>query len=58
LHQPLEHNNILQTYQPHFFAIKSLYPHFHAGRGKSGHFVFYERPGDLEMAQVKENSGT
>lgn len=45
-------NTVLETKQPYFTHIKSLYPFYHAGRGKEGHIVFYERPGDLEVAQV------
>lgn len=45
-------NGILQEKQPHFFTIKSMYPHYHAGRGKLGHVVYYERPGEIEQAQL------
>jgi hypothetical protein len=45
-------NTILETEQPYFNLIKTYYPHYHCGRGKSGHVVFYERPGDLNRAQV------
>lgn len=45
-------NTILEEEQPHFKTIKLMYPHYHAGRGKQGHVVFYERPGDLEGAQL------
>ena len=33
--------------QPHFEEIKENYPFYWCGRGKSGHIVFYERPGEL-----------
>jgi CRAL/TRIO domain len=45
-------NTILQEKQPHFFTIQKHYPFYHCGRGKKGHLVFYERPGDLESAQL------
>ena len=45
-------NNVFETKQPYFSIIKSMYPFYHAGRGREGHIVFYERPGDLESAQV------
>lgn len=45
-------NGLLEEPQPHYFTIKSLYPHYHAGRGKLGHVVYYERPGDLDHAQL------
>jgi hypothetical protein len=38
-------NTILQEPQPFFFTIRSHYPHYHAGVGKQGHLVFFERPG-------------
>lgn len=46
-------NKIFETKQPYFSLIKSMYPFYHAGRGREGHIVFYERPGDLESAQVR-----
>jgi hypothetical protein len=46
-------NFILESKQPYFNLIKSMYPFYHAGRGREGHVVFYERPGDLESAQVR-----
>jgi hypothetical protein len=45
-------NGLLEESQPHYFTIKSLYPHYHAGRGRLGHVVYYERPGDLDHAQL------
>eukprot|EP01039_Chlorochromonas_danica_P008680 gene8680-9563_t len=45
-------NNILDEPQPYFFLIKNMYPHFHAGRGKLGHIVYYERPGDFQSSQL------
>lgn len=45
-------NTILDEPQPYFFLIKKMYPHYHAGRGRDGHVVFYERPGDFENAQL------
>ena len=45
-------DNILQEEQPDYFTIKNLYPHYHAGKGKDGNIVFFERPGDLEREQL------
>ncbi len=45
-------NGILDEPQPHFTLIKTMYPHYHCGRGKEGHVVFYERPGDFQSAQL------
>lgn len=45
-------NNILREPQPHFQLIRSMYPHYHAGRGKEGHLIFWERPGDFQGAQL------
>ena len=43
---------ILTEEQPHFNTIKAMYPHYHAGTGKAGHLVYYERPGDLDVAAL------
>ncbi len=32
--------------------IKKMYPHYHCGRGKDGHVVYYERPGEFEVAKL------
>lgn len=45
-------NNILEEPQPYFHLIKAMYPHYHCGIGKSGHRVYWERPGDFEAAQL------
>lgn len=45
-------NAILDEPQPHFTLIKNMYPHYHCGRGKEGHVVFYERPGDFQATQL------
>ncbi len=45
-------NTILEEPQPHFFALKAMYPHYHSGRGKLGHLVYYERPGEIELPQL------
>jgi len=45
-------NNVLNEPQPHFSLIKSMYPHYNCGRGKLGHVVFYERPGEFPGAQL------
>lgn len=41
-------NEILAQPQPYFHLIKKHYPHYHAGRGKLGHHVFYERTGEFD----------
>lgn len=46
-------NTILQEPQPYFTTIKTLWPHYICGRGISGHPVYYERPGDIELDQMK-----
>lgn len=46
-------NTILQEPQPYFTTIKTLWPHYICGRGISGHAVYYERPGDIELDQMK-----
>ena len=43
---------MLDKPQPNFLLIKSMYPHYHAGRGKEGHLVFYERPGDFQQKEL------
>lgn len=45
-------DNILYEPQPYFFLIKNMYPHYHAGRGRKGHVVFYERPGEFQASQL------
>lgn len=45
-------DKILYEKQPHFNIIKSMYPHYHAGVGKEGHVVFYEREGHIEVDQL------
>lgn len=51
-------NNILNEPQPHFRLIKEHYPHYHAGRGKEGHLVFYERPGEFEHKVLADRGVT
>ena len=46
-------NTILQEPQPYFTTIKTLWPHYICGRGISGNAVYYERPGDIELDQMK-----
>jgi predicted nucleotidyltransferase len=29
-----------------------MWPHYHCGKGKLGHLVYYERPGEFEGAQL------
>ena len=47
-------NTILTEPQPNFHYCKHFYPHYHAGRGKDGHYVYYERPGELDLKALKE----
>lgn len=46
-------NDILNEPQPYFFIIKNYCPQYVCGRGKQGHLVFYERPGDFDSVQLK-----
>ena len=32
---------------------QTLYPHYICGQGKQGHVVYYERPGEIELNQLK-----
>ena len=43
--------------QPYFEIIKENYPFYWAGRGKEGHLVFYERPGELNRKVLIEANG-
>jgi len=45
-------NSILNESQPYYFLIKKMYPHYHCSRGKQGHVVYYERPGEFQAAQL------
>lgn len=45
-------NHILEEPQPNFSLIKSMYPHFNCGVGKTGHHIFWERPGEFQPAQL------
>lgn len=45
-------NTILQEAQPYYFLIKKMWPHYHCGRGKLGHIIYYERPGEFQSAQL------
>lgn len=45
-------NGILQEPQPNFSLIKSMYPHFNCGQGKTGHKIFWERPGEFQPQQL------
>jgi len=45
-------NGILDEPQPYFHLIRAMWPHYHCGRGKSGHIVYYERPGEFEGQQL------
>lgn len=51
-------NSVLQEPQPFFFVIRNHYAFYHAGRGRQGHVVFYERPGDYEQQQLKARGVT
>lgn len=46
-------NTILQEPQPYFNLIKQMYPHYHAGTGREGHVIFWERPGDFQGKQLE-----
>eukprot|EP01035_Chromulina_nebulosa_P019986 gene19986-25956_t len=46
-------NKILEEPQPNYFNIRKWYPHYHAGRGRDGHVVFYERAGELQYDQYQ-----
>lgn len=45
-------NMILDEPQPYFFLIRTMYPHYHCGRGRQGHAIFYERPGEFQASQL------
>ena len=45
-------NGILQEPQPNFSLIKSMYPHYNCGAGKTGHRIFWERPGEFQPQQL------
>ena len=32
--------------------LKAMLPHYHYGRGKQGHVVYYERPTEMEITQI------
>lgn len=51
-------NTVLDEPQPYFFVIRNYYPHYHAGQGRQGHLVFYERPGGIELEQMKARGVT
>lgn len=51
-------NTVLDEPQPYFFVIRNYYPHYHAGQGREGHIVFYERPGGFELEQLKARGVT
>ncbi|RYG67291.1 hypothetical protein EON64_07760 [archaeon] len=51
-------NTILEEPQPFFFLIKKMYPHYHAGRGRQGHLIYWERPGDFEGSQLSARGVT
>jgi CRAL/TRIO domain len=42
-------DDILNERQPHFRKIKEHYPHFNSGRGKAGHAIYWERPGEIAL---------
>ena len=48
----------LDSPQERFNLIKSSYPHYHAGKGKKGHVIFWERPGELNMKEIKKQGIT
>lgn len=51
-------NGILDEPQPHFQLIRAFYPHYYCGRGKDGHIIFWDRPGDFQGDQLKSRGVT
>jgi hypothetical protein len=47
-------NEILNQPQPMFNVIRNYYPHYHAGKGKLGHLVYYERPGEFDFEKLHD----
>ena len=40
-------DNILAAPQPNYFIVKAMHPHYHFGRDRTGHVVYYERPAQV-----------
>jgi hypothetical protein len=38
--------------QPHYKTIKTMYPHYVCSKSNDGVYAYYERPGEIEIAQV------
>lgn len=47
-------DSILKEPSPYFNLIKRYYPHFFHGRGRNNEPVFYERPGQTNIKQLRE----
>ena len=48
-------DTILFEPNEHFTTIMKLYPHFFCGVAKNGCRVYYERPGELDLKQMKQH---
>ncbi len=51
-------DNILNEPQPHFETIKAIWPHYLAGRGKDGHLIYWERPGEINLDSIQKTGLT
>jgi hypothetical protein len=49
---------LLQEPQVNFELIKAHYPHFMHKRAKSGHCVYFEQLGKIQLAPMKERGVT
>jgi len=45
-------DDILGEKQPFYHKIKEYYPHHNAGRGKQGHVIYWERPGEIDLGPL------
>jgi hypothetical protein len=45
-------DDILAEKQPFYHKIKEYYPHHNAGRGKKGHVIYWERPGEIDLGPL------
>ncbi len=39
--------------QPHYTTIKTMYPHYVCSKSADGIVAYYERPGEIEIEQVR-----
>ena len=46
-------DNILNVPQPNYFIVKAMHPHYHFGRDRTGHVVYYERPAQGKFDELK-----